>query len=535
MTESDKTQETDQILSKLGNIGAWQWKVIFITGIFCCPSVCHVMIMTFMNAEVDKWCARPNHLMTMSVNEWRNISGQGSKGCEVYDIDWQNYAAGSDNNKGFSSLRSCDSWEFDQTEFLSTITSDYGLVCGRDYLTSLAQTLYFVGMVCGVFTFGVLSDMFGRRRVLIPILLAMSATGILTALMPNYVTFIIARVFNAFIVIAIFETYFTYMLEFVGGKYNTIIGMGVEFVWVAGWLLLGGLAYAIRDWRTLVLCYSTPTLASIALYWLLPESPRWLLSVGRIEEAEAIVREGAKFNKIELPEDFKLHKVHKEETKKRRTIIDLLKSPNMRTKTLILFYNWFVNAFAYFGLSLNMGQLTGGTNVYFNFIMSGLLEIPAYLAGMVILQYCGRRVPYFVSMLLCGISLLSIMLIPRGMFVNDWPAVAVTLMGKMCITFSWAVLFLYTAELLPTEVRTSGIGSSSFLGRFGGMIAPWIEVLGKNYHPYIPAIVFGVNALLAGILAIMLPETHGRDLPYTIEEAEKLELKKFLPSDKIQN
>ena len=48
-------------------------------------------------------------------------------------------------------------------------------------------------MVCGVFTFGVLSDMFGRRRVLIPILLAMSATGILTALMPNYVTFIIAR------------------------------------------------------------------------------------------------------------------------------------------------------------------------------------------------------------------------------------------------------------------------------------------------------------------------------------------------------
>jgi len=202
---------------------------------------------------------------------------------------------------------------------------------------------------------------------------------------------------------------------------------------------------------------------------------------------------------------------------------------------LILFYNWFVNAFAYFGLSLNMGQLTGGTNVYFNFIMSGLLEIPAYLAGMVILQYCGRRVPYFVSMLLCGISLLSIMLIPRGMFVNDWPAVAVTLMGKMCITFSWAVLFLYTAELLPTEVRTSGIGSSSFLGRFGGMIAPWIEVLGKNYHPYIPAIVFGVNALLAGILAIMLPETHGRDLPYTIEEAEKLELKKFSPSDKIQN
>ena len=80
------------------------------------------------------------------------------------------------------------------------------------------------------------------------------------------------------------------------------------------------------------------------------------------------------------------------------------------------------------------------------------------------------------------------MFIPRGVYPGDWPAVAVTLVGKMCITFSWAVLFLYTAELLPTEVRTSGIGSSSFIGRFGGMIAPWIELLGKHHHPYLPPI-----------------------------------------------
>ena len=59
------------------------------------------------------------------------------------------------------------------------------------------------------------------------------------------------------------------------------------------------------------------------------------------------------------------------------------------------------------------------------------------------------------------------------------------------------------------------------------MLAPWIEMLGKNYHPYIPAIVFGSNALLAGLLAIALPETQGRELPYTIEEAEKLDLKTF--------
>ena len=97
----------------------------------------------------------------------------------------------------------------------------------------------------------------------------------------------------------------------------------------------------------------------------------------------------------------------------------------------------------------------------------------------------------------------------------------------MCVTFSWGVLFLYNAELFPTEVRTSGIGSASFIGRFGGMVAPWVEMLGKHHHPYLPPIVFGSTALLASVLALVLPETYRSQLPYTIEEAETLELAVF--------
>ena len=101
-----------------------------------------------------------------------------------------------------------------------------------------------------------------------------------------------------------------------------------------------------------------------------------------------------------------------QEEGRKRTMVDLLKSPNMRAKTLILFYNWFANAFAYFGLSLNMGQvscdwwraghvtspasvigpqLTGGADIFLNFTVSGLLEIPAYLAAILILRCWGRR------------------------------------------------------------------------------------------------------------------------------------------------
>ena len=56
-------------------------------------------------------------------------------------------------------------------------------------------------------------------------------------------------------------------------------------------------------------------------------------------------------------------------------------------------------------------------------------------------------------------------MVVQGVHPGDWPVVAVTLLGKLCITFSWAVLFLYTSELLPTELRNSGIGTASFIAR----------------------------------------------------------------------
>ena len=421
----------------------------------------------------------------------------------------------------------CEEWEFDTSQFSSTITSDFGLVCDKEYLKSIAQTFYFVGMIFGVFTFGVLADIYGRKSILIPLLMGMSLSGIMTSQMPTYETFIVGRVLNAFVVIGIFECYFTYVLEFVGGKWNTIIGGGLEYVWVCGWLLLAALAYIFRDWRELMLYSSVPSLLSFLLYWLIPESPRWLLSMGRMEEAEAIVKTAAEFNQTTLPSDWTLKSVQREKVR-RANVLDMFRYPTMRMKTLILYYNWFVNAFAYFGLTMNMGTL-GGSDVLLNFTISGILEIPAYSAAIILLLYFGRRVPYYCSMLLCGASLLSIMLIPRGVYADDWPATAIALFGKSCITFSWAVLFIYSAELFPTEIRTSGIGSASFIGRFGGILAPWVGLLAKTYHPYIPAIIFGGNAFLAGLLAVWLPETQGRDLPYTIEESEMLKMGHFLP------
>ena len=193
---------------------------------------------------------------------------------------------------------------------------------------------------------------------------------------------------------------------------------------------------------------------------------RWLVSVGKLKEAEEIVRQGATFNKISLPQDFQLTTGNNNKpTEARHTVLDLMRSPNMRAKTIILYYNWFVNTFSYYGLSLNMGSLTGGSSIYFNFSLMSLMEVPAYIAAMLLVLYYGRRVPYAMSLIIYGSSLVVIMLVPVDTFSNDWPITVLSLVSKLAITFSFGVVFLYTAELFPTELRTTGLGSANFVGK----------------------------------------------------------------------
>lgn len=77
------------------------------------------------------------------------------------------------------------------------------------------------------------------------------------------------------------------------------------------------------------------------------------------------------------------------------------------------------------------------------------------------------------------------------------------------------------AEMLPTLIRSGGVGAFSMFSRFGALLAPFVPML-KAIFDFLPLLVFGAVAFVAGILAVFLPETLGVKLPTTIEEAEVL-------------
>ena len=58
-----------------------------------------------------------------------------------------------------------------------------------------------------------------------------------------------------------------------------------------------------------------------------------------------------------------------------------------------------------------------------------------------------------------------------------WVTTLLSYVGKQLLSTSFAVIWLYTAELLPTHSRLSGVGFCNFFGRIGAMVSPYIATL----------------------------------------------------------
>ena len=179
----------------------------------------------------------------------------------------------------------------------------------------------------------------------------------------------------------------------------------------------------------------------------------------------------------------------------------------------------------YYGLTLNADALIPG-NVYLNNVIGGLIEFPTYIMCIIILHYFGRRLPLALMFIFSGAMLFISLALTEPEVVNERnPSLLIVMsIGKVGIVGVFAIIYLQTAELFPTIVRSTAFGSCSIISRIGSMLAP---VIARELEPDVVIAIFATLSLVAGILTTILPETKGKKLPDTMEEGEDLGLGQF--------
>ncbi|XP_072095283.1 solute carrier family 22 member 15 isoform X2 [Mobula birostris] len=360
-----------------------------------------------------------------------------------------------------------------EEDFTSIVTEWY-LIRQEAYKVNLAGSLFFLGLLFGNILFGPLSDQFGRKPIFLIGLFLDVVFGFISAAAPNYEIFALMRLLVGFVNGGMSLVAFVLTQEFVGKSYWALTGSLTNLVFAFGIAAFAVIGYFIRDWRVLTAAANCPGVLFFFFFITIPESPRWLYSQGRTEEAEEVLqsiayRNGNEKIFIQLKPCAGANKVGQSA----HGLMELVRHPVLRWRSVILMYVW-----------------------------------------------SGRRKTMAAFLLFAGVACLSTMFLPEKQdfdmgFLVDVTSVA--LCGKLAVSAAFNIAYVFTAELYPTVIRNAGLGICSMSCRIGGILAPFVPSL-KSLNPSMPFIIFGIAGMSGGFLGLLLPETLNKQIAESIED-----------------
>ncbi|XP_036325811.1 organic cation transporter protein-like [Rhagoletis pomonella] len=405
-----------------------------------------------------------------------------------------------------------------------TISNDFGIYCDEEWKLTLTGTINNVGQFFGIPLGGLISDKYGRRNALALGGVLSAIFGIMRSFTTSYVPFLVYEFLDNVANSSLYSICFIIGIELVGPSKRVFACSVITIFYAIGEMLLAIVSMYFPNWRIMLRIFYIPSLAIVSYYWILPESVRWLLSQQRETEALDILKRAAQTNKRRLSDTTldKLILANREKLSSqggaRFPIREACGKLFFRIANCSLC--WVVTVLVYYGLSLN-SVLLGGSK-YYNFILIALVEIPGFFIPCLTMDRYGRRYS------LCGYMLLSGICCLCTVFVNSeryYLQLSLFLVGKLAITAAFQVLYFFTSEIFPTNLRNSLMSFCSMIGRFGSMVAPQTPLLVK-YYENAPAILFAACALVSGCLSLLFPETSNTILPTTVHEANKIGSKK---------
>lgn len=370
-----------------------------------------------------------------------------------------------------------------------------------------------LGIFFGGLIFGWVTDRIGRKQMFIYTLLTFLICSALQFFVTDAPQLFVLRLIMGLAVGADYAIAGSMIAEFTSKQRRGPYLAGMIIWWYAGFSVsaIGALiAMVVFEgeptlWRWILASAFAPALVMLLVRIGLPESPRWLASRGRVDEAKAIA---AKYMSTATQAD-----IFKEEPVAGKYSA-LFSKRFIRTTALCSIF-WMAQVTPFFAIytflpdvlaSLNLNlDASWGEVVLYAFLLVGSIF------GAAVINRIGRRRLLIWPFVITAVSLVILGLWP------DAPSPVLILCFTVFAFFNAAsavLQMLYPSELFPTEIRATGVGFAAAMSRIGAAIGTFLLPLGLVSLGVGPVMLISAGILVVGLIVSVMwaPETTNLEL-----------------------
>jgi putative MFS transporter len=421
-------------------------------------------------------------------------------------------------------------WLFDSIDLgimtfvLGSIRTEFHLTAAQAGMLGSAS---FLGMLAGAAIAGVLADRFGRKPVFQISMIFWGIGSLLCGFAQDVSSLMMFRVLLGFGMGMEFPIGQSIVSEIVPAKNRGRYVALLEGFFPIGFIGAGIATYfllPVIGWRGIFIALAVPAVFVFVVRRAVPESPRWLESAGRTDDADVVVarieaRVQAALGGTTLPRIDPMTNVaaSPQPTTGRASIAQLWTGGYAR-RTFMTWTLWFFALLGYYGLTTWLGALLQSagyevTKSVFYTVLISLAGIPGFMTFAWLIEAWGRKPSCVLALIGSAASAYL-----YGQAAGSHGPVAQLIGTGACMQFCffgmWSVLYAYTPELYPTRVRATGSGFASAIGRLGSLLGPSIAgvvlpVLGQGGVFSLGAASFLIAAVAVLTLGV---ETRGRAL-----------------------
>jgi putative MFS transporter len=351
------------------------------------------------------------------------------------------------------------------------------------------------GVLLGSLVFGWVTDRAGRRRMFVLGMLANAVLSLAQLAVTDVLQLFILRLLLGIVVGADYTIASTLVAEAAPRRQRaTLLALGPA-MWAVGYVAAAVVGTVMQSlgpdgWRWILATSAVPALVLLVLRRQTPESPRWLASKGRVDEALAVLRAhvSPEATLADLPGD---------PARTGRTSLTEVFAPAHRGRLMFVGLFWFCQIVPYFAVFTFLPTILESLGIRSGFWQStsiNLFLVVGGAVGVVLITRLGRRTLTLVSFALMTLATAAI-----GLWQSAPAAYVVALFALFALVSSAisALETVYPAELFPTDIRATATGLCVALSRVGAAAGTLLLPIGIAHWG-----AHGVTLAAAGISAV---------------------------------